>query len=97
MIKYYYELPATNKIILDKNDKICFEDATENILILYELNVYIYPNNNYTNDGIDINRDAMCYSPEWFIITNSKKDIYTKKNKIKKNKINIDLDEIENN
>lgn len=110
MVKYYYGLSITNKITINNSDKIFIEnitlEETGDILIFYVLNIYIYSKNNYTNDGIDINRDAMGCSPDWFEMTHSKNNNYKKKKKNKKVDIHeidfknideIDINEIENN
>jgi hypothetical protein len=77
MITYYYDLPITNKIIICNGEKIFHENTVltkQSDVITYEFNIYIYPNCSCTNDGVDINSDAMRYSPDWFYYVHNKKN-----------------------
>ena len=76
MIRYVYYLKITNKMIFSKNkifyDKVELNDDT-NYEIMYLLDIYLYPNNNYMNDGTNLIYEFGRNSPDWFYYSHLKK------------------------
>lgn len=89
MVSYIYEFKIMNKILFCKNnilyDKVFENEIGENNVIIYELDVYMYPNNDYTNDGENIIERIQSFSPDWFYYNHLKKHTYSYGNYFIKN------------
>lgn len=79
MVRYTYSFEITNKILFDGN-KIKYEKVLsldDNInksnLIIYILDVYLYPSNNHILDGTNLIDELASGSPDWFYYTHLKK------------------------
>lgn len=102
MVRYIYKFEITNKMSFNKdnikNDKASFKE--KQYYITYVLDVYLYSNNNYMNDGTNLSDRIGGFSPDWFYYTHLKKYTYSHgtyfiknyKNK-NKNTIQNDIDE----
>lgn len=73
LVRYIYKFEITNKILFSENNIFYDKILLNNNYISYILDIYLYPNNDYMNDGTNLIDEFVGYSPDWFYYTHLKK------------------------
>lgn len=99
MVRYIYKFEITNKMLFN-DENIFYDKASLNVrelYITYVLDVYLYSNNNYMNDGTNLSDTIGRTSPDWFYRTHLKKYTYSYGSYFIKNYKNKNKNTIQNN